>query len=137
MKDLGNIADSDFDGIADLAEDINLDGNLDNDDSDGDGTANYLDDDDDGDGLKTSIEDADKDGDPRNDDTDSDGIPDYLDVSCGECPSSVTDLEGKTYKVVQQGEQCWMAENLKVMPYFNASRANSTTTQPTMFTMGE
>ncbi len=72
--------DSDGDGLLDALEDINEDGNINNDDSDGDGLANYLDDDDDGDGLTTRSEDVNQDGDPRNDDSDNDGIPDYLDV---------------------------------------------------------
>ncbi|QCE40326.1 gliding motility-associated C-terminal domain-containing protein [Psychroserpens sp. NJDZ02] len=61
-------------------------------DTDGDGTANWLDMDDDNDGVDTINEDyADTDvsdgdvdptgdNDPTNDDTDGDGIPDYLDV---------------------------------------------------------
>ena len=60
-------------------EDINGDGDLTNDDTDGDTIADYIDFDDDGDSIKTEEEDLDGDGDPMNDDTDADGIPNYLD----------------------------------------------------------
>ena len=56
------------------------DGNVKNDDTDGDTIPNYLDADDDNDGVLTKNEDANGDGDPTNDDTDGDGIPDYLDT---------------------------------------------------------
>ncbi|WP_203258569.1 FKBP-type peptidyl-prolyl cis-trans isomerase [Hyunsoonleella ulvae] len=49
------------------------------DDTDGDGTPNFIDIDDDGDGVLTINEDLDNDGDPTNDDTDGDGVPNYLD----------------------------------------------------------
>ena len=71
--------DSDGDGVFDVYEDINGDGNLDNDDTDQDGTPDYLDIDDDGDGVNTADEEYDGDNDPRNDDSDGDQIPDYLD----------------------------------------------------------
>lgn len=74
-----DLADTDNDGVLDIDEDINEDNNLDNDDTDGDGTPNYLDVDDDGDGVNTMDEDRDNDGDPATDDSDGDGIPDYLD----------------------------------------------------------
>ncbi len=35
------------------------------------------------------------------------------------CPASVTDIDGNVYSTVQIGEQCWMAENLKVERYRN------------------
>jgi len=55
-----------------------------NDDTDLDGTPDYLDLDDDGDGLWTwPDEDVDGDGDPTNDDTDGDNVPDYLDDTDG------------------------------------------------------
>ncbi len=70
----------DEDGVEAANEDINADGDLTNDDSDGDTIANYIDFDDDGDGVKTKDEDIDNDNDPTNDDTDGDGIPNYLDT---------------------------------------------------------
>ena len=74
-----NESDDDHDSILSKNEDINHDGNVKNDDTDGDGIANYLDPDDDGDGILTIDEDANGDGDLTNDDTDNDGIPNYLD----------------------------------------------------------
>ncbi|GGZ64708.1 T9SS type A sorting domain-containing protein [Mesonia mobilis] len=56
------------------------DGNLANDDTDGDGIPNYLDDDDDGDGILTADEDYNNNGDPTDDDTNNNGIPDYLEA---------------------------------------------------------
>ena len=64
--------DTDGDNIDDEYEDINMDNDLRNDDSDEDGIPNYLDDDDDGDGISTIDEGA--------LDWDCDDIPDYLDT---------------------------------------------------------
>ncbi len=72
-------ADNDGDGITTGNEDINGDGNIHNDDTDGDGTPNYLDSDDDGDTILTKNEDLNADGNPANDDTDGDGKANYLD----------------------------------------------------------
>ena len=72
--------DYDMDGVLDIAEDINSNGNPCDDDTDGDGVINFQDDDDDGDGVLTINEDIDLDGNPTNDDTDGDGKPDYLDT---------------------------------------------------------
>jgi gliding motility-associated-like protein len=74
-----DLTDSDGDGVIDSDEDINGNGDLTDDDTDGDGIPNYLDPDDDGDGVPTKDEDVNKDGDPTNDDTDGDGIPNHLD----------------------------------------------------------
>jgi hypothetical protein len=71
--------DADADGVADRFEDINGDGNLDNDDTDLDLNADYLDDDDDDDGVITADELMfDDNGIPL--DTDGDGIYNYLDA---------------------------------------------------------
>lgn len=71
--------DDDNDLVTTGDEDVNADGNLNNDDTDGNGQRNYLDPDDDGDGILTADEDYDGNGDPTNDDTNTNGIPDYLD----------------------------------------------------------
>lgn len=69
----------DNDGIPAENEDINGDGDLTNDDTDGDGIPNYLDYDDDGDNVPTILEDLDGDGDPTNDFTDiASSVPNYL-----------------------------------------------------------
>jgi hypothetical protein len=69
-------ADSDGDGVDDLAEigDVLVPVDTDNDD-----TIDALDTDDDGDSVDTADEDVDGDGDPMNDDTDEDTVPNYLD----------------------------------------------------------
>ncbi|WP_369999841.1 FKBP-type peptidyl-prolyl cis-trans isomerase [Winogradskyella sp.] len=70
--------DHDNDGIPTYMEDYN--GNLDvnDDDTDEDGSPDYIDLDDDGDGVLTMFEDIDGDGDPTND-IGANGIPKYLD----------------------------------------------------------
>ena len=73
-----NRTDHDNDTILTIFEDLNNDSNFNNDDTDGDQLANYLDADDDNDGVLTKDE-YDVDGDGVADDTDGDGIPDYLD----------------------------------------------------------
>lgn len=70
--------DSDSDGVKDSDEDLNFNGNLEDDNTDMDSLANYLDDDDDNDGILTIDEDYNNNGDPTDDDTDNSGIPDYL-----------------------------------------------------------
>jgi len=76
------LTEDDNDGIPAELEDINGNGNLKDDDTDGDGLPNYIDADDDGDNILTKNENPD----PNDDlnlsdaqDTDADGIPDYLD----------------------------------------------------------
>ncbi len=71
--------DEDQDSVFNIDEDLNGNGDYTDDDTDGDGTPNYLDNDDDGDGILTINEDANGNGTPVDDDTDGDGIPDYLD----------------------------------------------------------
>lgn len=72
-------ADGDNDTVVNNDEDLNGDGDMTNDDTDGDGIPDFADIDDDGDEVLTRDEDANGDGDPTNDDSDNDGIPDYLD----------------------------------------------------------
>ena len=75
--------DYDEDGVSTTAEDLNGDGNWANDDTDGDGSPNFLDNDDDGDMVLTSVEyvfprpaNAQS---PQIVDSDNDGIENYLD----------------------------------------------------------
>ena len=63
--------DNDNDGVLDVDEDVNGDGDFTNDDTDSDGISNYLDPDDDNDGVPTIKE--------YGGDADSDGIPNHLD----------------------------------------------------------
>ncbi len=37
------------------------------------------------------------------------------------CGNPITDIDGNTYKTVQIGNQCWMAENLRTSSYSNGS----------------
>lgn len=71
--------DHDNDGVPSITEDVDGDGNVNNDDTDGDGVQNFVDTDDDGDGILTKNEDANGNGNLEDDDTDNDGIPNYLD----------------------------------------------------------
>ncbi|RKM96235.1 choice-of-anchor L domain-containing protein [Aquimarina sp. AD10] len=77
--------DDDNDGVDTIHEDVNINSNPVDDDTDRDGIPNYLDIDDDGDGVSTIAENPnpDGDGDPMTgvtQDTDGDGIDDYLDI---------------------------------------------------------
>jgi hypothetical protein len=78
------LLEDDNDGIPAINEDINGNGDLTDDDTDGDGIPNYLDDDDDGDNVLTKNEDDNDDGDnnpftnPKN--TDGEDQPNYLDT---------------------------------------------------------
>ncbi len=74
-----NKSDHDGDGIDSIDEDLDKNGDVLNDDTDGDKKPNFADSDDDGDGILTKDEDPDKDGNVMNDDTDGDGKPNYLD----------------------------------------------------------
>ncbi|GAA4810507.1 hypothetical protein GCM10023330_17000 [Litoribaculum gwangyangense] len=76
------LVEDDNDGILAILEDINGNGNLEDDDTDGDGLPNYIDADDDGDNILTRDENPDTNNDGNlsdAQDTDGDGTPDYLD----------------------------------------------------------
>ena len=76
------LVEDDDDGIPAELEDINGNGDLTDDDTDGDGLPNYIDADDDGDNVLTKDEDPDPNGDNVLDDalnTDGDDTPNYLD----------------------------------------------------------
>ena len=78
LIDARDCGDDDEDGIPNVYEDFNGDGELNElDDPDGDGIPNYLDNDDDGDGVLTIEEAKDENGIPI--DSDGDGLVDYLD----------------------------------------------------------
>lgn len=79
--------EDDEDGIPAEMEDLNGNGDLYDDDTDGDGLPNFMDEDDDGDNVltKTELIDYDEDDDDDNpltdpQDTDEDGVPNYLDT---------------------------------------------------------
>ena len=74
-------ADADNDLVSTGDEDVNMDGNLMNDDTDADNLRNFEDNDDDGDGTLTADEDYNNNGNPLDDDTNANGTPDYLDAS--------------------------------------------------------
>jgi FKBP-type peptidyl-prolyl cis-trans isomerase len=80
LYDIIKDTDHDTDGIASINEDPDGDGDPRNDDTDLDGTPNYLDTDDDGDGIYTINEDANGDGNPANDFSDPSNptLADYL-----------------------------------------------------------
>lgn len=78
-----SLTEDDNDGIPAELEDLNNNGDLTDDDSDGDGIPNYLDEDDDGDNVLTKSEKPDPNGDgdlSDAQDTNGDGTPDYLDI---------------------------------------------------------
>jgi len=75
--DMLDCGDADGDGVPNVFEDFNGDGDVTNDDIDLDGIPNYLDNDDDGDGILTADEAVDADGNPI--DTDGDLDVNYLD----------------------------------------------------------
>ncbi len=80
LLDFVKDTDQDNDNVPSIKEDIDGDGDVNNDDTDGDGIPNFLDTDDDGDGVLTRNEDANGDGDPTNDFSDPTNptLPDYL-----------------------------------------------------------
>lgn len=106
--------DSDNDGIIDEKEDPNNDLDITNDDTDQDGIANYLDDDDDDDGILTINEDFNFNGDPRDDDTNVNGIPDYLE------PTETFIVQG-TNRVDILGDGCDVNDSVFPNLRFNVS----------------
>ncbi len=80
LNDIIVDTDSDLDGVPSILEDLDKDGKPWNDDTDEDGTPNFLDTDDDGDLILSIREDANEDGNPANDfsDPDNTSLPDYL-----------------------------------------------------------
>jgi FKBP-type peptidyl-prolyl cis-trans isomerase FkpA len=80
LYDIIKDTDHDNDGVASIFEDADGDNDPRYDDTDLDGTPNYLDTDDDGDGILTIYEDANGDGNPANDFSDPNNptLPDYL-----------------------------------------------------------
>jgi len=80
LFDVTKDVDHDQDGIPSFMEDLNNNGILNDDDTDGDGIPNYLDTDDDGDGILTRDEIIiNEDGSITFPDTNGNGTPDYLD----------------------------------------------------------
>ncbi len=71
--------DNDNDGVLNKYEDLNNDGEVIDDDTDGDTFPNFVDLDDDNDSILTKDEDVNGDGNPANDDTDNDEVPNYID----------------------------------------------------------
>jgi chitodextrinase len=70
--------DADGDGVKNIDEDVDSNGDPNNDDTDSDGIPNYHDSDDDGDNILTIVEVTD--GNQFGQDVDNDGLPNYLDT---------------------------------------------------------
>jgi chitodextrinase len=70
--------DADGDGVKNIDEDVDSNGDPNNDDTDSDGISNYQDSDDDGDNILTIVEVTD--GNQFGQDVDNDGLPNYLDI---------------------------------------------------------
>ncbi|WP_176829801.1 Calx-beta domain-containing protein [Tenacibaculum sp. MAR_2009_124] len=98
--------DLDCDGVLNVDEDLNGNSDYTDDDTDGDGTPNYLDKDDDNDGILTLDEDTDLNGTSHNDDTDGDGTPDYLDLDSDNdgCYDALEAAGGYNYTQLSSGE---------------------------------
>ncbi|WP_196890300.1 T9SS type A sorting domain-containing protein [Aureivirga sp. CE67] len=93
LKSIDCDQDEDNDGIVNGSEDVNENGNLETDDTDGDGIPNYADADDDGDGILTIDEDYNENGDPTDDDTNENDIPDYLEADVALSVNEISILE--------------------------------------------
>jgi len=87
---------NDEDGVSDEDEDLNLNRNLADDDTDMDGLPNYMDNDDDNDGILTINEDYNLNGDPTDDDTDNSGVADYLEANVA---LNINAYDLKTFKI--------------------------------------
>jgi hypothetical protein len=80
---VSTFVDDDNDDVPSILEDLNGNGDLEDDDSDGDGIPNYIDEDDDGDNVPTKDENPDPDNNGELSDaqnTDGTDLPDYLDT---------------------------------------------------------
>jgi uncharacterized protein (TIGR02145 family) len=51
----------------------------------------------------------------------------FMELSINPCPGTpiVTDIDGNTYKTIQIGDQCWMAENLRTGIFIPSTATNS------------
>lgn len=78
LTTVNGLADADGDGVPNNQEDLNGNGTLNDNDTDGDFVFNFMDDNDDNDVLKTIEEDYNGNGNPADDDTNANGTPDYL-----------------------------------------------------------
>ena len=98
------LGDFDNDGVYDIDEDINGNGNLLDDDTDQDGIPDYQDQDDDGDGINTADEVYGGNTNPMEQDSDGDNVPDYLDpqdVAVYSAEWFSEDCDGLTYDLEQ------------------------------------
>lgn len=121
------LTEDDNDGIPAEFEDINNDGNLENDDTDGDGLPNYMDADDDGDNVLTSVEMANFTTDFELTmalDTDGDLIPNYLDTDDDNDGVLTINEEGFT---TNQDPADDITDNTVGADYLNPSVTNNVT----------
>jgi len=98
--------DSDGDGQPDVTEDLNMDGNLENDDTDGDTIPNYRDNDDDGDGVLTRLEQIG----PNQGDGNGDGNPDCLQSNV----ASIQDEQDAFRTLEVTGDACQMISEFSI-----------------------
>ncbi|MDO6597514.1 hypothetical protein Q4512_11355 [Oceanihabitans sp. 2_MG-2023] len=125
------LIEDDNDGIEADLEDINGNGDLTDDDTDGDGLPNYLDEDDDGDNVLTRLEidteDEDGDDDPTTNalDTDIDGIPDYLDTDDDNDGVATIDEENDSQDEDPSNDFTSTNPAITVADFLNAEVANT------------
>ncbi len=110
------VVDSDMDGQPDVNEDLNMNGDLTDDDTDMDGTPNYLDDDDDGDGISTIMEAAG----PNQGDSNGDGQSDCLQGNV----ASTTDGAGDFRTLEVTGTSCAKISEFIIHPEIQVSEAD-------------